>query len=183
MSYYMYKDKKFIETPDGKILPLILVADSCVTDGTRKHPAHWCIQTLGCEAALLVDKKLFQEAADKEVQSRIDWLDKNYPDSMHGLDDYNPYCDTYRGNSKIRGMKSFLSAKRTISAEEFLSFNRFSVSLQPRDTKKEKNKETQRFFITNLDDLKALDRWYRKHREEYPDDVIYIGVRGLPGED
>lgn len=184
MSYYIYKDKAFLEV-DGKILPLILYADSSVTacDNSRKHPAHWYIQTFGCEPALLVDKKTYQDAADKEVQSRINWLDENYPDGNHGLESYNPYGDTYRGNGRLRGMKSFYSAKRTIPAEEYLSSHRFSVSLHPRDIKENKNKETQRFFITNLEDLREMDNWYRNYREKYPDDVIYIGVHGLPGED
>lgn len=183
MSHYIYKDKKFLEI-DGKILPLILYADSSVTEGySRRHPAHWFIDTRDCEPALLVDKELFQKAADKAVQDRIDWLLKNYPDSTPTLDSYNPYGDTYRGNSRIRGMKSFYSTKRTLSAEDFLKNNAFSVKLEPCD----KNYRTLEgyekyysFYITTVDDLFHMDKWYREFRELNPDALICIGVSGLP---
>lgn len=178
MSHYIYKEKAFLEMPNGNILPLILYADSSVTGMSgRNHPAHWFIQTLGCEPGLVVDKKLYQKAADEAVQSRLDWLKEHYPDEDHSLDSYNPYGDTYRGNGKIRGMKSFLSAKRNISAEEYLRRNCFSVYLKPN------NSENMSFYITDIDDIQRMDDWYRQYRKDYPDKMVYISVHGLPGED
>ena len=46
MSYFMYKQKKFIDAGD-KFLPLVLVADSGITDiFGRSHPTHWKIYNI-----------------------------------------------------------------------------------------------------------------------------------------
>lgn len=182
MSHYIYKDKKFLEI-NGKILPLILYADSSVTEGySRKHPAHWFIDTLSAEPALLIDKELYQKAANEKVQSRIDWLKKNYPDSNPDLDSYNPFGDTYRGNGKLRGMKSFLSCKRTVSAEDFLRREAFSVRLEPCDKhykKLEGYEKRYSFYITSTEDIIHMDEWYRELRKLNPEALICISVHGL----
>ena len=183
MSYYMYKEKQFLEI-DGKILPLIRYADSSVTDGySRKHPSWWFIYTLDAEPALLIDKKLYQETAERKVQERIDWLNKHYPNDEHSLDSYNPYGDTYRGNGKLRGMKSFLSCKRTVSAEDFLKKEAFSVRLEPCDKygkQLDGYEKSYSFYITSVDDVLQMDKWYREFRELNTEASVCIGVYGLP---
>ena len=179
MSYWIYKDKKFLEI-DGKVLPLILYADSAVTawDNPRRHPAHWWIQTFG-EPALLIDKDVFKSKGLEKVQERLDWLNKNYPEEEHSLDSYNPYGDTYRGNGRLRGMKSFYSARNTISPETFFSRYRFTINLEPTD----KQVKGEFFAIQDEKDVLRADEWFRKFREKHPEMPCYISVHGLPGED
>lgn len=179
MSYWIYKDKKFLEI-DGKILALFLIADSSISawDNSRRHPAHWWIETFDLPA-LLIEKDIFHKKGLECVQECLDWLNKNYPDVEHSLDSYNPYGDTYRGNGRIRGMKSFYSTRNTIPAEEFLYRYHFCLYLTPKDKKIEKGF----FVIQKAEDLLSADKWFRNFRKQYPNTPCYISVRGLPGED
>lgn len=179
MSHWIYKEKKFLEI-DGKILPLVLIADSSVTcwENPRKHPAHWWIQTFD-EPSLLIEKSVYQEHGIKAVQERIDWLTKYEPEKEHSFDSWNPYGDTYRGNGRIRGMKSFYSVRNTILPEKFFSRYRFTINLEPTD----KQVKGEFFAIQSIEDVLHADEWFRNFREQYPDMPCYISVRGLPGED
>lgn len=91
MSHYIYKKKKFLEIPDGRILPLCLYADSSVTstnyDSHRRphsfHPKSWCINTFSSEEGILIDKNKFQEyvkeAYEQEMNCLIEYRNKYKP--------------------------------------------------------------------------------------------------------
>ena len=134
MSHYMYSNKKIMKTSNDMIFFVCEVADSSTTDWTgRTHPKHWCVMSFDELTDSLLMKKESYDAfvanmCQNEIQKMQSFYDKcGYCKVATPLTDN--YCgNTYRGSKKIKDMKSFFSAARAISANEF--FEKYEVVLK-----------------------------------------------------
>lgn len=190
MSHYIYKKKAFLETNNGKILPLCLYADSSITSKTYDrfgrchyyHPRSWCVNTLSI-GGLLVDKNLFNEVAKKEYEDELKSLQR-YIDKSESTgrkadgESYSYYGTVYPGGGKMKNMKSFYSTRRTVPVEEFLKNHNFSLKIESYDTKTFKTIKQETVFIRTENDLIYAQEVYEKLKEKYG--YICIGVYGLP---
>ena len=193
MSHYMYRQKYMVETEDGYVLPLVKYADSSVTIGHGRneyHPCHWAVLNLG-NNSLLVKKdewqKLVQQEYDRQIELLTDF-DKRYGDTYGrsgpiGPDSRNYGGDTYPGGSRLKNMRAFLSARRTISVQEF--FNRTlgcSISLgalKPNSWDYYEDSKVEVYLNSELSFLE-LEEKYQETRKAYPNArSIVVGVTGL----
>lgn len=173
MSHYIYKKKKFLELPDGRILPLCLYADSSVTSNTydrygRRHeynPRSWCIHTMNAKKGILIDKQEFkrlaEEAYNQEMNSLREYRKKYVPEK--GEPDGDSYCyygTVYPAGRRMKDMKSFYSVRRTIPAEEFLATNRFSINISLYDSSTFETLKTETIHIKTVYDLVYAENVY-----------------------
>ncbi len=174
MSHYMYTNKKIMVTSDNRVFFLCEVADSSVTDWTRrKHPKHWTVITFDeCTKSLLMPKDKYTAQVGKMYRDEIKTM-QNYYDSCgenkRATALTNNYSgNTYRGSRKIGEMKSFFSARMAIPAEEFFKDNFVTMTLCVYGKNKDafSKYEGVSLKITNEHELIKADEFLEKIRDE-----------------
>lgn len=191
MSYNMYKDKRFLELPDGKVLPLVYYADSSITQtgytsSGRKyefHPYHWVLDTRGITGSLFVDKKEYAEAVEKDIQEQMKYNlefnlrlgNSNYCPTM---DSDTCYGNRYRGNRSYKAMKSFYSTRKTLNAEEFISKNPFDIEISSYSITTYNTQDRISCQITDLQSLYETEKVYQEKRELIDEKTgICVGIK------
>ena len=195
MSHYIYKKKKFLELPDGRILPLCLSADSSLTSkvydrygrGHYFHPKSWCINTFSRERGILIDKQDFNNAVMQAYEEELECIRKcknrnaeqNYePDEEF----YGYYGTVYPAGRKMKHMKSFYSTRRTIPAETFLKENKFDIYVSVYDPNNYKTIAHQTVTISTVDDIIKAEQIYEELHSK-SDGHMCLGILGLAGAD
>ena len=189
MSHYIYKKKKFLEIPDGRIMPLCLCADSSITStsGHYCHPKSWCINTFCSKNGILIEKMKFQElvkeAYEQEMNHLKEYWNKYKPSEPEPNEESIGYYGTvYPAGRKMKHMKSFYSTRRTIPAETFLKENKFDIYVSSYDPNNYKTIAHQTVTICTVDDIIKAEQIYEELHSKF-DGHMCIGIRGLAGSD
>jgi hypothetical protein len=189
MSHYIYRQKKYVEIGDGRILPLCKYSDSSIWNGdNRSHPAWWCINTLGL-SHLLVPKEEFKKAAKEEYDRQITLLkefEEKYGDRYGKKEEINENSyhyggNTYPGGGKLKNMRAFYSTRKTIPIDEFLrNCHSLSISLEALKNGSYDGYEKVNLPMQTEEDFKNAEIVYQNLLTKYPDcRDICIGVSGL----
>ena len=184
MSYFMYKQKKFIDAGD-KFPPLVLVADSGITDiFGRSHPTHWKIYNITKEEGLLLDKENWKKESESIIKRELEMLKKfhdKYESYMPEPSMESKTCsgNSYPGGKKLKHFKSFLSIRRLTSVEDFAAWNErgFLITASYYDKSAMRSGEKETYFIDDLPSLIEADRKYRKFASKRPENrIMFVDV-------
>ena len=193
MSHYIYRKKHFVETEDGRILPLVKYSDSSITEGhgrNEHHPSWWAVMNLG-NKSLLVEKEEWKRLAQREYDRQIELLtefDKKYGDTYGRRDPIGPDSrtyggDTYPGGGRLKNMRAFLSVRRTISVQDFIHKTLgCTISMEPLIPGSWQSYDNSKVevFLRDEESFTDAENKYQELREKYPDSkTIVIGVSGL----
>lgn len=181
MSYYLYKEKKYVSV-DGKIFPLVKYADSSIRNWEGKRDYHWTIYNI-VNMGILADPKEWEEERKAAIEKEFELLQAcKWIEDPITLDSTN-YCgNSYPGGYKIRNKRAFLSAKKTIPLETLLAqnFGPFAIDLKIYDKSSYKTQNSESFLIRTNEDLIQADARYKEVHDSLSDELgICLGVSGL----
>lgn len=190
MSYNMYRRKIWVETSDRRILPLCQYADSSLYDcDTRSHPKSWCLYNLRTNH-VLVPKQEFITAGKRAYEEQISYMreciQKYGPDHMighePGPESYNYFGTTYPGGGKLKHMRAFLAARKTVPVDEFLcQYPNVTITLEPIRPNSYDGYEKILIELTSEEKIMEMEEIYQSLRKKYPSaSYVCIGVRGMP---
>lgn len=192
MSYTVYKNRLCLETEDGQVLPLILIADSSLRTNSGKMVRSWSLASfrfIGENEGILYDKNEYLSGIEKGIHAFVKKKNENAKRYMERFPQFasdeeitiNSQMDGSDWiNGKIPTYKQFatylknLVKNYSISIDEFCrKYGSISLSLEFCD-ENYKNISSKHFVIRSDSDLTEADAWYRDNNKDNLYGVVRI---------
>ena len=165
MSHYSFRNKHLVLFPNGKLMLLCEVSDSCIRNWNNKRVWDKCL--IHPKDSLYYTKETLKAEQDKYVEHQLQWLRDFHRDEVEKgyareyveptLESHDYGGNVYPGGSRIKNGKSFYGY-RPERAEDFFARWDAPKSINLSTTDKDFNttwKETYNIQRADLDDIYA----------------------------